>query len=190
MVASTVPGHRQRLAVSTSVLLEHPRCDLPRERPGRAVQSRVATAWRYAREVVQDLRHVRVAAPPKFLAGMRCEFSRRLIMSTRQLNRQIGQCLHVRLRPCGASSGHARAVGVAGTRDHFRHLKASILLNRGASLSEVQDVLGHSSPDTTKAIYSHYTPQFLRDVVSRCSASPAELVQELEAEQERRRGTA
>jgi integrase len=39
---------------------------------------------------------------------------------------------------------HARAVGVAGTPHHLRHLKASTLLNRGASMSEVQDVLGHA----------------------------------------------
>jgi site-specific recombinase XerD len=67
-------------------------------------------------------------------------------------------------------------------------LKASTLLNRGASLSEVQDVLGHSSPETTKQIYAHMTPKVLRDAVEKYSATPAELVAELEAEQERRRG--
>jgi site-specific recombinase XerD len=82
---------------------------------------------------------------------------------------------------------HARAVGVAGTPHHFRHLKASTLLNRGASMSEVQDVLGHASPLTTKQIYAHYTPKVLREAVQRYSATPAELVAELEAEQERRR---
>jgi integrase len=70
---------------------------------------------------------------------------------------------------------------------HFRHLKASTLLNRGASLSEVQDVLGHASPETTKRIYAHYTPQFLRESVAKFSATPAELVAELEAEQAGRR---
>ncbi|MBI3972512.1 MAG: tyrosine-type recombinase/integrase [Chloroflexi bacterium] len=32
----------------------------------------------------------------------------------------------------------------------FRHDKASTLLNAGARLEEVQDLLGHASPETTK----------------------------------------
>ena len=86
--------------------------------------------------------------------------------------------------------GYANELGIKATPHSFRHLKASTLLNRGASLSEVQDVLGHSSPLTMKSIYAHYTPKFLREAVQRYSATPAELVAELEAEQERRRGTA
>ena len=82
---------------------------------------------------------------------------------------------------------HARAVGVLASPHSFRHLKASTLLNRGASLSEVQDVLGHASPVTTKQVYAQYTPKFLRAAVEKYSATPAELVAELEAEQERRR---
>ena len=69
----------------------------------------------------------------------------------------------------------------------FKGAEASTLLNRGASLSEVQDVLGHASPDTTKAIYAHYTPKVLRVAVEKYSATPAELVGDLEAEQEQRR---
>lgn len=71
---------------------------------------------------------------------------------------------------------------MAGTPHAFRHLKASTLLDRGASLSEVQDILGHSSPETTKAIYAHYAPKFLRAAVEKYSATPTELVAELEAE--------
>jgi site-specific recombinase XerD len=67
-------------------------------------------------------------------------------------------------------------------------VKASTLLNRGASLPLVQDVLGHASPPTTtKQIYAHYTPKAVRAAVEHYSASPAELVAELEAERERRR---
>jgi site-specific recombinase XerD len=74
---------------------------------------------------------------------------------------------------------YARAVGVPATTHHFRHSKASVLLNRGASLSEVQDILGHASPDTTKRIYAHYETQHLRDAFDRYSASADELVSEL-----------
>jgi hypothetical protein len=48
-------------------------------------------------------------------------------------------------------------------------------------------VLGHADPSTTKMICAHYTPEFLRDSVARYSPSSAELVAEVEAEQERRR---
>ena len=74
---------------------------------------------------------------------------------------------------------YARAVGVPATTHHFRHSKASVLLNRGASLSEVQDILGHASPETTKRIYAHYQTEHLRDAFDRYSASPEELVAEL-----------
>jgi site-specific recombinase XerD len=74
---------------------------------------------------------------------------------------------------------YARIVGVPATTHHFRHSKASVLLNRGASLSEVQDILGHASPDTTKRIYAHYQSQHLRDAFDRYSASADELVAEL-----------
>ena len=73
----------------------------------------------------------------------------------------------------------AKAVGVPATTHHFRHSKASVLLNRGASLSEVQDILGHASPETTKRIYAHYETQRLRDAFDRYSASAEELAAEL-----------
>ena len=81
---------------------------------------------------------------------------------------------------------YARSVGVPATTHHFRHSKASVLLNRGASLSEVQDILGHASPDTTKRIYAHYQTQHLREAFDRYSASAEELVAELPAHRAQR----
>jgi site-specific recombinase XerD len=49
----------------------------------------------------------------------------------------------------------------------FRHNLATTLLNAGAKLEEVQDILGHSSPVTTKLIYAHYSQSHLRDVFAR-----------------------
>jgi site-specific recombinase XerD len=68
---------------------------------------------------------------------------------------------------------------VQASPHHFRHAKASTLLNRGASLSEVQDILGHASPDTTKRIYAHYQVEHLREAFERYSASAEELAAEL-----------
>ena len=75
---------------------------------------------------------------------------------------------------------YAAGVGVTASTHDFRHAKASVMLNRGAKLSEVQDILGHASPETTKRIYAHYEVSHLRDVFDRFSASAEELVEGLE----------
>ena len=73
---------------------------------------------------------------------------------------------------------HAKRAGVPATTHDFRHAKASVMLNRGAKLSEVQDILGHASPETTKRIYAHYEVSHLREAFDRFSASPEELAEE------------
>jgi site-specific recombinase XerD len=67
---------------------------------------------------------------------------------------------------------YSRAVGVDASPHDFRHDKASVLLNQGAKLSEVQDILGHASPETTKKIYAHYETAHLRDAFDRYSVPP------------------
>ena len=79
----------------------------------------------------------------------------------------------------GIVGHYARLAGVRATPHAFRHTKASVMLNRGAKLSEVQDILGHASPETTKRIYAHYEVAHLRDAFDRFSASPAELAADL-----------
>jgi site-specific recombinase XerD len=74
---------------------------------------------------------------------------------------------------------YARLAGVQATPHAFRHTKASVLLNRGAKLSEVQDILGHASPETTKRIYAHYEVAHLREAFDRFSASAVELAAEV-----------
>ncbi len=78
---------------------------------------------------------------------------------------------------------HGAAAGVDITPHHLRHLKARVLLNRGAQLSEVQDILGHASPATTKKIYAPYTTQHLRDAFDRFSVSVEEIAPRLDDEQ-------
>ena len=76
---------------------------------------------------------------------------------------------------------YSRLAGVPITPHDFRHAKASVMLNRGAKLSEVQDILGHASPETTKKIYAHYETSHLRQAFDRYSASPEDLIDELRA---------
>jgi site-specific recombinase XerD len=70
---------------------------------------------------------------------------------------------------------YAKKAGVDTTTHQLRHLKATIMLNEGAQLSEVQDILGHASPETTKKIYAQYTKQYLREAFDRYSL-PAEAI--------------
>jgi site-specific recombinase XerD len=80
----------------------------------------------------------------------------------------------------GVVKKYAAAVDVRASTHDFRHAKATVMLNRGAKLSEVQDILGHASPETTKRIYAHYETSHLRDVFDRFSASAEELAEALE----------
>jgi len=68
------------------------------------------------------------------------------------------------------------AVGSRATPHSFRHDRASLLLNRGADLSEVQDILGHASPETTKRIYAHYETSRLREAFDRYTLPPEQRV--------------
>ncbi len=73
----------------------------------------------------------------------------------------------------------SKLAGVPATTHDFRHSKATVLLNQGAKLSEVQDILGHASPETTKKIYAHYEMQHLRDAFDRYSVSAEELAERI-----------
>jgi integrase len=68
------------------------------------------------------------------------------------------------------------AVGSRATPHSFRHDRASLLLNRGADLSEVQDILGHASPETTKRIYAHYETSRLREAFDRYTLPPEQRI--------------
>lgn len=85
---------------------------------------------------------------------------------------------HWRLSPqsvWGVVKKYGKLAGVEVTTHHLRHLKARVMLNNGAQLSEVQDILGHASPETTKKIYAPYTKQHLREAFDRFSL-PADVV--------------
>lgn len=57
-----------------------------------------------------------------------------------------------------------KAAGVEQVRIHdLRHSHASLLVNQGATLYQVQALLGHASPQTTQR-YSHLASQTLRNV--------------------------
>lgn len=73
----------------------------------------------------------------------------------------------------------SRLAEVPATTHDFRHAKATVLLNQGAKLSEVQDILGHASPETTKRIYAHYEVEHLRDAFDRYSLTAEQMAERL-----------
>ncbi len=76
---------------------------------------------------------------------------------------------------------YGRLAGVEVSTHHLRHLKARVLLNNGAQLAEVQDILGHASPATTKKIYAPYTTRHLRDAFDRFSVPAEEIARRVRA---------
>jgi integrase len=57
-----------------------------------------------------------------------------------------------------------KASGLPRIRLHdTRHTAASLMLASGVSVKVVQEMLGHSSPAITLAIYAHTTPSMARE---------------------------
>lgn len=83
----------------------------------------------------------------------------------------------------GVVKRYARAADVEATTHHLRHLKARTLLNNGAQLAEVQDILGHASPETTKKIYAPYTTEHLREAFDTFSVPVEEIARRLNRQQ-------
>src|SRR5439155_12496373 len=74
---------------------------------------------------------------------------------------------------------YARLAEVPVTTHDFRHSKATVLLNQGAKLSEVQDILGHASPETTKKINAHYEVGHVPAASDQYSLSAEEMAKRL-----------
>jgi len=123
-----------------------------------------------------------LAAIRTYLEARRDRWAPLFLRHDRRRGAARGSGDNLRLSPWGiwhAVRRYATIAGVDASPHDFRHAKASTLLNRGAKLSEVQDILGHASPETTKKIYAHYETAHLRDAFDRYSASVAELASEV-----------
>jgi integrase len=77
---------------------------------------------------------------------------------------------------------YGRLAGVTLTTHHLRHLRARVMLNNGMSLSLLQDLLGHASPETTKRIYAQHSRAHLREAVAQFGTPAAEIVRRVQAQ--------
>ena len=97
----------------------------------------------------------RVDAGPKWKAGG-FVFSTRTgtLIEPRNVNRHFD-------RLC-------ESTGVRRIRFHdLRHSCASLLYSQGVPLDQIQDILGHESPTTTKMIYVDVAEEIQRDAMDR-----------------------
>lgn len=66
----------------------------------------------------------------------------------------------------------ARALGIHVTPHDFRHYRATQMLEEGAPLEAIQDILGHSDISTTRRVYAHYSKPRIREIFDRTTLSP------------------
>lgn len=123
-----------------------------------------------------------------YLEGRIDQYEPVFIRHDRARGRPRGRGSNYRLSPLSiwaTVKKYARLAEVPISTHDFRHAKATVMLNQGAKLSEVQDILGHASPETTKKIYAHYEVSHLRAAFDQYSLSAEEMAARLG---DRRRG--
>jgi len=75
----------------------------------------------------------------------------------------------------------ARALNMDVTPHQFRHYRATQMLNEGAPLEAIQDILGHADIATTKKVYAGYLKPQLRDIYDTYTRTPDEAMADLAA---------
>ena len=78
----------------------------------------------------------------------------------------------------------AQALGIEVSPHDFRHYRARQMLEQGAPLEAIQEILGHSDIGTTRRVYAHYSKPSIRNIFERTTLSPSEAARAVESESE------
>ncbi len=66
----------------------------------------------------------------------------------------------------------AEKLGIDVSPHDFRHYRASQMLQQGAPLEAIQEILGHSDIGTTRRVYAHYSKPSIRSIFEKTTLSP------------------
>jgi integrase/recombinase XerD len=66
----------------------------------------------------------------------------------------------------------AKELGISASPHAFRHYRASQMLEQGAPLEAIQEILGHSDISTTRRVYAHYSKPAIRAIFDRTTLVP------------------
>lgn len=64
----------------------------------------------------------------------------------------------------------------------FRHFRARQMLDEGAPLEAIQEILGHSDISTTRKVYAIYSRQSVRQIFARTTLAPEEALEKVDPE--------
>lgn len=74
-----------------------------------------------------------------------------------------------------------KACGIAHLSPHdFRHYRASQMLDAGAPLEAIQEILGHADIGTTRRVYAHYSKPKVQEIFARFTLSADEALARLD----------
>ncbi len=66
----------------------------------------------------------------------------------------------------------AKVLGIDVSPHDFRHYRASQMLQQGAPLEAIQEILGHSDISTTRRVYAHYNKPSIRAIFDKTTLPP------------------
>ncbi|MHB0876845.1 MAG: tyrosine-type recombinase/integrase [Anaerolineae bacterium] len=73
----------------------------------------------------------------------------------------------------------ARALDIDVSPHDFRHYRARQMLEQGAPLEAIQEILGHSDISTTRKVYAIYSHHAVRDIFDAATLSASEAIRNL-----------
>lgn len=74
----------------------------------------------------------------------------------------------------------SKKLGIDVSPHDFRHYRARQMLEQGAPLEAIQEILGHSDIGTTRRVYAHYSKPSIRTIFEKTTLTPQEAARGIE----------